>query len=141
MDPEMEHIHIMIRVSAEMSMTIAGLDENHADYRKWKEIHEQQKAVLEQQIDHATADYYQAKAAAYMLTARAVKDSAKKLKAVKAALSCFVEWRMISRWSIEVKTLVKEAREITATAQEDLDLESEYVFVQELDVEKEYVLV
>ena len=84
---------------------------------------------------------YEVRGAAYMLCVRTLKDPAKKLKAVKAALSCFVEWRKISPWSIEVKTLVKEAQEIFAATQEALDLEAEYVFVQEPDVEEDWVLV
>jgi len=84
---------------------------------------------------------YEVRGSAYMLCVRTIKDPAKKMKAVKAALSCFVEWSKVSPWSIEVKTLVKDAQEIAADTQEALDLEAEYVFVQEPDVEEDCVLV
>ena len=100
------------------------------------------KAAEEAEAQRAiTRRKYEVRGSAYMLCVRTIKDPAKKMKAVQAALSCFVQWKKISPWSTEVQTLVKEAQEIVAATQAALDLDADYVFVQEPNVQEDWVLV
>jgi len=87
MDPAQEQIQIMIRISTEMSMAIAGLDENEPDYLHWKETLEQQQAAHDQHLQHATAAYYQAqRRKQFDERARAYRSQQKQtLAAAKAA--------------------------------------------------------
>jgi hypothetical protein len=126
--PEMERIANMIRISAEMSMYIAGLDENQPDYLHWKATLEQQQAVHDQHLEHATAAYYKKKAA----------DEAR--ADIPASEPDFRERRKqfderARAYRSQQKQTLAAAK--AAAAQE----EAEYVFVQEPDLEEDYVLV
>ena len=128
MDPEMERIVKMIRISTEMSMYIANLDETHTDYLKDKAVLEQQQAVHDQDLENDTAAYYKKKAEDEALAAIAAKSAEHR------------EWRKqfderARAYRIQQKQTLAAAK--AAAAQE----EAEYVFVQELDVEADYVFV
>ena len=123
LDEPVERADLRSRLTATTKAALAALKQKAmADNEKAK-ASERAKARLEKMA------FLKQQGLEYLDTAGSVKDPEEKLVAAKTALAFFAEYNTVSAVRAEVNEKISQAQRLAAAAQEELDVEKEYVVV------------